>query len=345
MRFGAHYLTTYVPELDGSPAEFYRNNLAQMRELDALGYDDVWVTEHHYHEYGGMIPDPATFLAAVAAQTAHIHLGIAIVILPLHNPLELAESYAMVDVVSNGRLEFGIGRGNPPELEAYRIPVSEGPLRFRESWDVIEQAWTRGCVDFHGEAYVAEGVRVLPAPVQRPHPRVWVAANRSDDTFRWAGSRGFELMTLPYMHDPAVLGEHIGFYRAARAQAGFDPGSAEILGKFHIYVAESDAAAQAEAEEYLYNYYNVSDSKGAPDRVRPRRREFREQLEAGTIIAGDPSRCVEDIHKWRELLGLTTISGTFHFGGMPQELALKNIRTFAEKVIPAFDRSEAGVTP
>ena len=75
--------------------------------------------------------------------------------------------------------------------------------------------------------------------------------------------------------------------------------------------------------------------------MRPSRVEFRQQLAAGTVIAGDPARCIDHIHKWKELLGLTTISGTFHFGGMPQELALKNIRTFAEKVMPAFERSGA----
>src|SRR5688572_30248198 len=125
MRFGAHYLTTYVPELDGSGVKFYQHMFEQMQELDALGYDDVWVTEHHFHEYGGMIPDPAAFLSAVAARTSRIHLGIAIVILPLHHPLKIAESYAMVDVISNGRLELGIGRGNAPELEAFDIPQTE----------------------------------------------------------------------------------------------------------------------------------------------------------------------------------------------------------------------------
>jgi alkanesulfonate monooxygenase SsuD/methylene tetrahydromethanopterin reductase-like flavin-dependent oxidoreductase (luciferase family) len=341
MRFGAHYLTTYVPELDGPPAEFYRHIFEQTRELDALGYDDVWVTEHHYHEYGGTVPDPATFLSAVAAQTSRIHLGIAIVILPLHHPLPLAESYAMVDVISNGRLEFGIGRGNAPELEAFKVPIEEGPIRFRETWEVIEQAWSAGCVEFHGQIYDVNEVRVLPSPVQRPHPPVWVAANRSDDTFRWAGTKGFHLMTLPYSHDPVVLGEQIDFYREARAAAGHDPASAEILGKFHIYVADSDAAAESEAADYLNNYYRVADAKGATDRVRPSRVEFRQQLAAGTVIAGDPARCIDHIHKWKELLGLTTISGTFHFGGMPQELALKNIRTFAEKVMPAFSRTPA----
>ena len=336
MRFGAHYLTTYVPELDGSGTEFYRRMLEQIQELDTLGYDDVWVTEHHFHEYGGMIPDPATFLSAAATRTSRIHLGIAIVILPLHNPLKVAESYAMVDVISNGRLEFGIGRGNPPELEAFNVPVAEGAMRFRESWEVIEQAWSKDCIDFQGESFAAHGVRVLPKPVQRPHPTVWVAAHRSDDTFRWAGAKGFHLMTLPYSHDPAVLGEQIDIYREARSGAGHDPATAEVLGKFHIYVADSDAAAEREASQYLSNYYRVSDSKGSVERRRPVRAEFRQQLAAGTIIAGDPARCIDHIHSWKERLGLTTVSGTFHFGGMPQELALKNIRTFAEKVVPAF---------
>jgi len=98
MRFGAHYLPTYVPELDGPPQELYRRMFEQMEALDRLGYDYAWVTEHHFHEYGGMIPDPATFLSAVACHTSRIRLGIAIVVLPLHNPLQVAESYAMVDV-------------------------------------------------------------------------------------------------------------------------------------------------------------------------------------------------------------------------------------------------------
>ena len=113
MQFGAHYLPTYIPALDGPEPEFYRRMFEQMEVLDQVGFHQVWVTEHHFHEYGGTIPDPATFLSVVASRTTRIRLGIAIVVLPLHNPLEVAESYAMVDVISGGRLNFGIGRGTP----------------------------------------------------------------------------------------------------------------------------------------------------------------------------------------------------------------------------------------
>jgi alkanesulfonate monooxygenase SsuD/methylene tetrahydromethanopterin reductase-like flavin-dependent oxidoreductase (luciferase family) len=99
MKFAAHYLPTYIPASDGPVPEFYRRMFEQMELLDLVGYHQVWVTEHHLHEYGGTIPDPATFLSVVASRTTRIRAGIAIVILPFHNPLEVAESYAMVDVI------------------------------------------------------------------------------------------------------------------------------------------------------------------------------------------------------------------------------------------------------
>ena len=121
MKFGAHYLPTYVPDLDGPYPEFYRRMFEQAEELDKLGFDHIWVTEHHFGDYGGSIPHPPTFLSAVARGTRRIRLGVAISVLPLHNPVEVAESYAMVDVISNGRLDFGVGKGK----RAARIPSVE----------------------------------------------------------------------------------------------------------------------------------------------------------------------------------------------------------------------------
>ena len=155
------------------------------------------MTEHHFHEYGGTIPDPATFLSVVASRTTRIRLGIAIVVLPLHNPLEVAESYAMVDVISGGRLNFGIGRGTPIELEHVGIGYEDSVLRLREGTEIIRQGWSGEALDFAGKLFNYKGIRLLPKPVQQPHPPVWVAASRSDDTYRWAGEQGFHLLTLP----------------------------------------------------------------------------------------------------------------------------------------------------
>ncbi|MDH3443359.1 MAG: LLM class flavin-dependent oxidoreductase, partial [Deltaproteobacteria bacterium] len=112
MKFGSHMLPTYTPELDGPVPEYYGRLFEQIIEFEKLGFDQGWVTEHHFGAYGGILPHPPTFLAAVACKTARIRLGVAIAVLPFHNPLELAEAYAMADIVSHGRLDFGVGKGS-----------------------------------------------------------------------------------------------------------------------------------------------------------------------------------------------------------------------------------------
>jgi natural product biosynthesis luciferase-like monooxygenase protein len=340
MKFGAHYLPTYIPKLDGPAPEFYRRMFEQMELLDHVGFHQVWVTEHHFHEYGGTISDPATFLSAVASRTTRIRLGIAIVILPLHNPIEVAESYAMVDVISGGRLNFGIGRGTPTELEQFGIGYEESVSHLREGTAIIQLGWSGEAVDFTGTRFDYKGVRILPKPVQQPHPPFWVAASRSDDTYRWAGEQGFHLLTLPYMYEPEVLRTSIDHYREALAQAGHDPSTREVLGKFHIYVTDSARVAVEEAGPYLHNYWAVADAQH-PGRGAARPMQAAEQIARGNVIAGEPQRCIDIIRRWRDTLGLTVVSGTFYFGGMPQDMALRNIRRFAEEVMPAFVEAEA----
>jgi natural product biosynthesis luciferase-like monooxygenase protein len=340
MKFGAHYLPTYVPDLDGPVAALYQRMFGQMEEMDRLGYDHIWVTEHHFANYGGALPHPPTFLSAIARTTKRIRLGVAINVLPLHNPIDVAESYAMVDVVSHGRLDFGVGKGSEShEYKKARVNQAEATVRMYEGVEVIRQAWSDKPVNFSGEFFKYENVPVLPKPVQRPHPPIWVGCARSEDSFRWAGENGFHLMTLPYLYrDPQMLPGFVKAYRSGLAKAGHDFTQTEVLGKFHIYVSSSSDKAVEEAAPYLGHYLDVHH---AADTERKElgllvQRDVKTQLTEGFVIAGDPQRCIDSIHKWREAVGLTAISGTFHFGGMPQEMALKNIRLFAERVMPEF---------
>jgi len=340
MKFGAHYLPTYVPDLDGPVAEFYQKMFAQMEEMDRLGYDHIWVTEHHFAMYGGTLPHPPTFMSAIARTTKRIRLGVAINVLPLHNPIDVAESYAMVDVISNGRLDFGVGKGSEAhEYRKARVNQDEATKRMYEGTEIIRQAWSDRPVNFNGEFFKYDNVPVFPKPVQRPHPPIWVGCARSEESFRWAGENGFHLMTLPYLYrEPHILPGFVKSYRKGLANAGHDFTQTEVLGKFHIYVSSSLDKAMEEAAPYLANYTDVH---RAADPERKERgllvvRDAKTQLAEGFVIAGDPQRCADTIQKWREEVGLTTISGTFHFGGMPQEMALKNIRLFAERVIPEF---------
>lgn len=262
MRFGVHYLPTYIPSLDGPIRTYYDHVFQQAQLAEQLGYDDFWVTEHHFHEFGGIVPDPAPFLSALASKTARLHLGIAIVVLPLRDPIQTAESYAMVDLVSNGRLEFGIARGSTPqEFESMHLDYGESLLRMKEGMEVVQGAWAGESVTFHGKVFDYADVRVLPKPFQQPHPPVWVAASRSDDTYRWAGEKGFNLMTLANAGPPEVMQGAVGLYRDALRAAGHNPGTKEVLAKFLIYVADSDGAAEAEAAQYMQNYWAVATAR------------------------------------------------------------------------------------
>jgi alkanesulfonate monooxygenase SsuD/methylene tetrahydromethanopterin reductase-like flavin-dependent oxidoreductase (luciferase family) len=340
MRFGAHYLPTYVPDLDGPVTEFYRRMFEQMEELDRLGFDSVWVTEHHFTDYGGSISHPPTFLSAIARTTRRIRLGVAISVLPFHNPIEVAESYAMVDVISNGRLDFGMGRGSEAgEYKRANVRIEEGAARMREAAEIIRQAWSDEPVNFEGEFFQYHDVRVLPKPVQRPHPPIWVGASKTEGTFRWAAEHGYNLMTLPYLYpDLDVLRRCVRLYGDTPARAGLELAQREILGKFHVYVSDSLDRAIREAEPYLQNYTDVHHGID-PSRRLARvggGRDLATQMAEGFVIAGDPQRCIDAIHRWRDQVGLTTLTGTFYFGGMPQQMAMKNIRLFAERVMPAL---------
>ena len=206
----------------------------------------------------------------------------------------------------------------------------------REATEVIRGAWADEPLTFHGELFSFDDLPVLPKPVQRPHPPIWVGATRTPESFQWAGQNGFHLMTLPYMFDPSDLAPLINVYRAGLAEGGHDPAAHFIEGKFHAYVAATDAAAR-EALPYLLNYRRLVDARD-PTRIQSRAGsyDYEAQVASGNIIFGSPDHCIEIIQRWRDLLGLTALSATFHFGGMPQEMTLESIGRFATEVMPAF---------
>jgi len=147
MRFGTYYFLQAPPSL--THAEVFRRELEQMAWTEELGFDSIWLTEHHFIEY-----------------------GLAAAILPFHDPVRLAEELAMVDVLSGGRLDVGVGRGNRPvEFEGYRVPQIENRERFDEALEILVRAWTRERFSYEGRHHTIPEVRVIPKPLQQPHPR------------------------------------------------------------------------------------------------------------------------------------------------------------------------------
>jgi natural product biosynthesis luciferase-like monooxygenase protein len=341
MRFGIFALPTYFAESDGSLAEFYQHILALLTEAETLGFDSAWVNEHHFHAYGGMIPSPPVLLAALARRTSRLRLGTSVSLLPLHHPLEAAEAYAMVDQLSGGRLELGVGRGFMKyDYDTMQVPFEEGYARVQESLDVILNAWQHQPFSHHGRFFDFDAVSVWPTPVQRPHPPVWGAATRTPDTFRWVGSRGFGLLTVVYVFTLEQLAALIGHYREAAAASGFRPEDLPIATHYQVYCSENPAEARRVGEQAIARYVaqnNLARAQGTVAFDLTAEGIDIDALIAGArVCVGTPDECADVLARAAAALGLTSVDCTFSFGGIDHAKARRSLELFASEVMPRF---------
>ena len=171
VKFGYYILNTYVPELDGESPELYAHWLEQIDAAENLGFDSLWITEHHFRNFGGMMPSPSVILAAAAQRTKKMRLGSAVSILPMHNPLRIAEEFAMVDLLSNGRLNFGAGRGmHPTEYAVFGYEWKNAQSRLPEALDIVIKAWSGGEFEWKGAHYQFPKLNVLPQTAAETAP-------------------------------------------------------------------------------------------------------------------------------------------------------------------------------
>ncbi|HYU13378.1 MAG TPA: LLM class flavin-dependent oxidoreductase, partial [Stellaceae bacterium] len=188
MRFGFFDQLPCAPGY--SERQRYQDIIGQIELGDHIGFDTVWLGELHFSRAFSILADPLMVLAAAAQRAPRIRLGTAVTLLPLHNPVKIAEEAAIADILSNGRLELGVGRGTAPlHYEGYGIPMEESRERFAEALDFIIAAWTSESFSFDGKYFHARDLTLTPRPVQSPHPPVRIAAN-SPDTFPFAAQRG-----------------------------------------------------------------------------------------------------------------------------------------------------------
>jgi alkanesulfonate monooxygenase SsuD/methylene tetrahydromethanopterin reductase-like flavin-dependent oxidoreductase (luciferase family) len=249
MRIGTYYFLQKPP--GRAPEEVIAEEVDQMVLSETLGFHSVWLTEHHYADYG-LSSAPTALLATLAARTERVRLGMAVYVLPFHHPLRLAEETATLDILSRGRLNVGLGRGNRPiEFLGHGVPQDESRTRLEEGVQVLLQAWTQERVTFHGRHWHLENVPVYPKPVSRPHPPFAFAVG-SPESLRWAGSNGYAIMSSGLFTPLSGALKNRGIYLEALQQAGHAPETIDaLLSRWvytkHVYVAETDAQAQAEA--------------------------------------------------------------------------------------------------
>src|SRR4051812_25202272 len=219
--------------------DVYRDELALVREAEELGFESVWLTEHHFAR-DGYSPSIVPIAAAIAAVTERIRIGFNLLLLPLHHPVQLAENLAAIDLISNGRLDVGLGQGYAVhEFAGYGIERSERLSRFVEGWDILNGLWTEDVFSYDGKRYHVDSARLVPKPVQQPTPPIWVGAT-SEKAVRRAGRRGANLLGLANPHLQTA-------YEEARLEAGLALETAKVLQLHWVHIGPPDDDAWHEA--------------------------------------------------------------------------------------------------
>jgi len=342
MRFGFFDQLPCAPGF--SEHQRYKDILAQIELGDAVGFDTVWLGEIHFIRPFSILADPLLALAAAAQRTTRIRLGTAVTLLPLHNPVKVAEEAAICDLLSDGRLEFGVGRGINRHYAHYGIPPEESRARFDEALDFVLAAWTHETFSFEGKYFRARDLSLAPRPLQRPHPPVRIAAN-SPDTFPLAAWRRLPIFASPLINPPAKLKAGLTVYRQDLPHG--DHGDTALA--FPVHVAASREEARAQCEPGLLSFLRVATEAALPaaqdDRSFEAFRQVRARMESVTWadmdreigVFGDPEYCVARIRELQAEYGFDEFIGYFNQGGlMDHELVRRAMTTFAEKVIPHF---------
>src|SRR5580698_934862 len=244
--------------------EGYRDFIEYNVEAEALGFHGTFVVEHHFTGFG-QVSATLNLLTWLGARTKALRLGTAVMVLPWHNPVLLAEQAATLDLVSGGRLDFGIGKGyRHSEFTGFQVPPDEAEARFDEAVEVITRSWLeRSRFSHRGRFWHFEDIVVEPPPAQRPHPPFWMAAG-SPASIRRAAERGFNLMLDQYA-SPEQIGERMALYRAEREAHGrqFDPMGVAVARQLYVARDRADAdAALARLAEYTQRTVSVSRSPG-----------------------------------------------------------------------------------
>ncbi len=346
-RFGLFYL----PVLGLGTTDTAAGSLAaierQVCYADQHGWSQVWLAEHHGARYGGIISAPEVFGAYLAARTAQIRIGPAICVLPLHDPRHLAERYALLDQLSKGRLEMGIGHGFlAHEFELFGIDRAESRERFKEALEVIVTAWKQGWITFSGKFYRYEAAEVYPECVQSPPP-IWVAASRTRESFETAGRHGYHLMINPYTRTPEEVSEGLTTYFAAREEVGLPKHGARITAVQHLFCGEIDTALVAEFNSYLQALAEAANSTSRRGDAASQAKHFEalsfDKVYPQKVLFGRSEDLAERIDKWRRL-GVTDFCLMPQFGCMSWERSLESLQRFTEEVVMA-QRSQISETP
>ncbi|SDI09730.1 Flavin-dependent oxidoreductase, luciferase family (includes alkanesulfonate monooxygenase SsuD and methylene tetrahydromethanopterin reductase) [Alteribacillus persepolensis] len=344
MKFGLFYVLECY---DGKYEKAYNEMLEQIQYAEELGFESVWLAEHHFTAYGSM-PSPQVAAAAIAQVTKTMDIGMAVCNLNFDNPVRIAEDFAMVDNLSNGRLKFGAGRGyQPVEFKGLGLEMKDTREVFWESVDIIKGLWYNDTFSYDGKHYQLENVSLTPKPVQERIP--FYLAAISPATFDIAVEKGMtEFMCTPTLMDMNELKKYISETRSRMIKQGINP---SIHMNLQMNIADTQEQAIKNVEKEMARYFDtvlnqVPGARGEKAAESYERfAEVAQEMsgpvdvkslnEAGIALLEDPDTAIEkleDIEKY----GITSMSNWFRMGDMEHRKVMKTMKNFARDVMPYF---------
>lgn len=371
MKFSFFHLMPY-PEFDHEPHEWpvstagidsnritglYRTYVDQLADAEDCGFDWIGCNEHHYSPYG-LNPNPNLIASALAMRTDKARIAVMGNLLPLLNPVRVAEEYAMIDVMSGGRLIAGFLRGIPHEYIGYNVPPDESRSRLREATELILKCWTEDePFGWEGEHYQYPAVSIWPKPVQKPHPRILMSASNAESAEYVARVRAIMGITLIQNLDAAK--EAIRHFRAVAQGHGWEPGPQDILvgQQFCLCDTDEEALAHMEAAQRYFHQTLMRPQRAAQQLVLQqsryytgaeigetfqkrlavlRSRSVQEQIDAGSIICGGPESVVKQIRRLKDELGCGIVNLTMKVGNLPDAVVRRGMELFRDRVAPQF---------
>jgi alkanesulfonate monooxygenase SsuD/methylene tetrahydromethanopterin reductase-like flavin-dependent oxidoreductase (luciferase family) len=346
MRFGLFYQAS---EADGQThADRYEEMLELITLGDTLGFDVAWLAELHFGGAFSLLANPLMVVPVIAQRTRRIRIGTAVTLLPLHHPLSCAEQAATADLLSGGRLEFGVGRGSiPSQFHGFRVPVSENRARFDETLEIIRLAWTRERFSYHGAFYQVEDVAVVPRPVQRPHPPIRVAVHTAE-SFAHIGDLGLAIYSGTTTTPLPQLREYVALYRDHLAAAGHAWQSDQMALMLPLHVGATSAAARDAMRPGVLKYYRNLEVifSQLPDSYAdhlPRLKMIRDTIASLPYekfcrdqgVFGDAAEVVDRLQAARDEFGLSQIICWFDQGAMlPRAEVELAMHRFTDHVMP-----------
>jgi alkanesulfonate monooxygenase SsuD/methylene tetrahydromethanopterin reductase-like flavin-dependent oxidoreductase (luciferase family) len=331
-------------------AEAFTESFEQVDAAERAGLDVMWLAELHTAPERSVLAAPLNIASAIATRTRRMKIGIAVQVLPLCQPLRVAEEAATVDHISHGRLIMGVGRsGFPRTYQAYGISYAESRERFAEVLEILKRAWTNERFSFHGQFYHFDDVCLAPKPYQTPYPELRIAVN-SPDTFQQSGEQGMPIFVATRLGDLNELVPNLRVYREAWAAAGH-PGNGRIYLRVPVYVAATEKQAREEPQEsvmFFYRYLGerIEASAGmvgaraienrAERGARLQHIDYEEVLRS-KIVVGTPAMVADRLAQLRDELGLSGILAELNCGmRISHDRVTNSLQMMCEQVIPHF---------